>query len=458
MVGESSGQRCTISARLEDYLAMAVGQPLPAAVETKTKAHLLDTLAAIISGSRLRAGRLATAFAASLGGPAEAVVLGTGTVTSAMHAALANGMSAHADETDDSHVEGRFHPGCAIVPAALAMAERKGASGQQLLRAVAVGYDVGTRFTLALGFTGPRSGTHSTHCLASNFAAAAAAGSIARFNQKQFGHLISYAVQQASGIPYWQRDPDHVEKAFDFGGMGARNGVYSAMMVEAGFTGVTDVLTGPHSYLSAFAEQPQPEELVAELGSRFEVMRASIKKWSVGSPIQSALDALTELIASHQLTADNVATITAHMPDDRLQIVDNRDMPDVCLQHLLAATLVDGTMTFAASHDVTRMQDSKVLAVRSRINVVASAELTKARPERQSIVEVTTSDGQRLRHHAKVVRGTPDNPMTYDEVERKAIDLITPILGQPRATQLAAHIASLETMPDVRDLRPLLIA
>jgi 2-methylcitrate dehydratase PrpD len=184
-------------------------------------------------------------------------------------------------------------------------------------------------------------------------------------------------------------------------------------------------------------------------------MRASIKKWSVGSPIQSALDALTALIEAHALSADNVARLTVHMPDDRLTIVDDRDMPDVCLQHCLAVTLLDGTMSFAAAHDVPRMRDADVQDVRRRIGVVPSAELTRARPERQSIVEIVTTDGRALRHHAKAVRGTPDNPMTAAEVEAKAQELFTPVLGAAKAKVLVERVRMLESVADIRELRSL---
>lgn len=456
MSGQSSGSRCETSRRLADYIAAAATAVLPAAVVAKTRLHILDTLAAIVSGRTLRAGRLGARFAASTGGRGEATVLGTATVTGPVDAALANALAGHADETDDSHLAGRFHPGCAVLPAALAMAEARGADGASLIRAVALGYDVGARSTLALGYPEPRSGTHSTHCLGANFGAAAAAGAIAQLNAQQAMHLISYAVQQASGIAYWQRDPDHVEKAFDFGGMGARNGVTAALLVEAGFTGVADVLTGPHSYLSAFAVNADPDALVAELGSRFEIMRASIKKWSVGSPIQSALDAMTALVQAHGLTPANVDRITVHVPDDRLTVVDDRDMPDVCLQHCIAVALLDGTMSFAAAHDVARMNDPAIREVRRRITVVPSPELTRARPERQAIVEIATADGRTLRHHAQSVRGTPDNPMDAGEVEAKAQELLATVLGARKASALVEQVRALEEIDDVRSLRPLL--
>ncbi len=448
----------SITTRLAAHIAAAAETPLPAEVMLRARLHLLDSLAAIVSGSRLKAGRLAAAFVAGEGGRAEACLPGTELVTTATLAAFANAMAAHADETDDSHLGGRFHPGCAVVPAALALGESRGASGAALLRAVVAGYDIGARATLALGFSAPRSGTHSTHCLGANFGAAAAAGVLAGLDARQCEYLLSYATQQASGIAYWQRDSEHVEKAFDFGGMGARNGVFAARFVASGASGVPGSLTGDFSYLSAFAENAAPEALVDGLGQRYEILAASIKKWCVGSPIQAALDSLTALIAEHELKPADVAQLRAIMPDDRFTIVNNRDMPDVCLQHLLALTLVDGGLSFASSHDHARMTDPAVLALRERIEAIPDAELTRARPARQAIIEIDCVDGRRLRHRTRAVLGTPDNPMSEDQVEEKARDLMAPVLGAARAEELIAALRGLEFLDDVRKLRPLLQA
>lgn len=447
-----------IALRLADHIAAALDRPLPAAVAEKTKHHVLDTLAAMLSGSRLKPGRLAAAYVETLGGHPRATVIGTRLVTSAVHAALANGMMGHADETDDSHLGGRFHPGCGIAPAALAIAEQEGRSGTDLLRAVALGYDVGARVTMSLGYARPNTARHSTHSLGPAFGAAAAAAALLRLAPSQVRHVLSYAAQQASGIPFWQRDAEHVEKAFDFGGMGARNGVYAATMVAAGFTAVDDPLSGAHNLFTAFAEAARPEALVAELGERFEISNASIKKWCVGSPIQAALDSLTAMMAEHGVRADDVRRLVAHMPDDRIHIVDNRAMPDVCLQHLLALMLVDGGLTFQTSHDYERMSEPAVLAVRRRIEVVPSPELTAAVPARQAIVEIETTRGARLSHRTRAVRGTPENPMDRADVEAKSLDLATPVIGEARARQLVAAIFDLDRLGDVAGLRPLLQA
>ncbi|MBL8696842.1 MAG: MmgE/PrpD family protein [Alphaproteobacteria bacterium] len=441
---------------LSEYVAGAIDRPLPERVTVKTRQHLLDSLCAIVSGARLKAGLLASRYVAEIGGVGEALAIGTGRLVPAAQAALANGMAGHADETDDSHLAGRFHPGCAIVPAALAVAERQDATGEALLRAVTVGYDVGVRANLSLGFSRPDTVRHSTHSIGTGFGAAAAAAALLRLRPQQVRHVVSYAAQQASGIPFWQRDPYHVEKAFDFGGMPARNGVSAALMVAAGFSAVEDPLAGRHSFFTAFGEAAQPARIVEALGERFEIENASIKKWCVGSPIQAVLDAVTALIAAHRLPVAAIARIAVTMPDDRIHIVDGRSMPDVCVQHLVALALLDGTVSFEAAHDHDRMTDPAVLDLRRRMTLVPSAELTVAKPARQAIVEIETTGGERLRHHAKAVRGTPENPMTQSEVDAKARDLVDPILGAERGAALVARIGALDAGMRVRELRPLL--
>src|SRR5262249_45316329 len=135
---------------LSAYIATAPRRPLPPTVVEKTKHHILDTIAAMVSGSCLGPGKKAIAYVKTLGGAKEACVIGSNIITAAGNAALANGMLAHADETDDSHAASLTHPGCGIVPAALAMAERERRNGAALLRAVALGYDVGCRLTQSL--------------------------------------------------------------------------------------------------------------------------------------------------------------------------------------------------------------------------------------------------------------------------------------------------------------------
>jgi 2-methylcitrate dehydratase PrpD len=439
---------------LSAYIAQALKKPLPAAVLEKTKHHLLDTVAAMVSGSRLLPGRKAVSFVNTLGGTKEACVVGSRIVTNAVNAALANGMSAHADETDDSHAASLTHPGCGVVPAALAMAEREGRNGQALLRALALGYDVCARLTQSLDPYRFREDGHSTHSFGPTFGAAAAAGALAGLKQAQVRHLLSYAAQQASGISCWMRDPEHIEKAFDFGGMPARNGVAAASMVAHGLTGVEDVFSGERSFFVAY--KGQPEALVRGLGESFEIMNASIKRWSVGSPIQAPLDSLLELQKETPFGIDDINSAVVRVAHQGANTVDNRDMPDICMQHMCAVMLLDGTVTFKSSHDRKRMRDRRVVAMREKIELLGDDELSRAMPSRQGIVEIALRDGRRLRHHTRAVRGTPQNPMTRAEVDAKSYDLMVPVIGPVRARKLCDAIWNLERLADVRRLRPLL--
>ena len=196
-----------VTQALCDYVATTLERDMPPEVVAKTKLHILDTIAAMVSGSRLKAGEMAARYVDSLGGKLQATVIGTGILTSAVNAALANGMAAHGDETDDSHLRGRFHPGCGIVPAALATAELADRNGNDLLRAVALGYDIGARLTLALGFGKIYTEHHSTHSLSTNFGAAAAASAMLCLDARGVRHAFSFAAQQASGVPYWEQRP-----------------------------------------------------------------------------------------------------------------------------------------------------------------------------------------------------------------------------------------------------------
>jgi 2-methylcitrate dehydratase PrpD len=447
--------------QLAGYCAAVPDAPLPEAVEEKVRHHVLDTIAAMVSGSRLVPGTRALSYIGTQGGTPEASIPGSSLRTSATNAALAGGMLAHADETDDSHAASLTHPGCAIVPAALAMAQRRHATGTELLRAVALGYDLGCRMTLSLHAYDFRDAGHSTHSFGPTFGAAVAAGALAHLDERQVRHLLSYAAQQVSGVACWMRDPDHVEKAFDFGGMAARNGVAAATMVEHGFTGVEDVFSGQRNFYLAYDESarigraPVPERLVEELGETFEIVNTNIKRWSVGSPIQAPLDGLFALIHDEGLRAEDVARVDVRVAHHGAVTVNDRDMANICLQHLCALMLVDRNVTFVSAHDQERMADPAVLEVRRRIDLHGDDEMTAAMPSRQAFLDLEYRDGRRRRVHVDAVRGTYDNPMTRAEVDAKCFDLMAPVLGEDRARRLCDAVWSISDVDDVSTLAEL---
>ena len=448
----------TVTTRLARYMVAARDQSLSADVTREAKHRILDTLAAIVSGSHLSPGEAAIRYVRSQGGTPEASVLTTNIRTSAVNAALANGMFAHADETDDFEPVTKAHPGCAVVPAAFAMGERGGRSGAEVLKAIVLGYDLCCRFLMALGPDHVRATHRSAEGTSATFGAAAAAAALARLDERGMRFALSYAAQQVSGIWSWTRDTEHIEKAFDFGGMGARNGVSAALMVQAGFTGVADVLDGEHNLIEALSTEPRPEEMVADLGRRFYVTETAIKTFSVGYPIQAPLDALLTLRREHSLTPANVARIVARLPEDGALIVSNRAMPDVNIQYVLAVGLIDGTISFEDSHSQARMKDPQVLAVKERVELVADRSLLDPAAPRSGRVEVTLRDGRTVTHFTRHPPGTRENPLDTDGVNEKARGLIEPVLGRDRTTGIIQMVNQLETVGNIRDLVRLLTA
>jgi len=442
---------------LSSYMADAKDGPIPPDVVEKAKHHILDTIAAMVSGSELPPGRAALALARAQAGRPTSTVVGSNVLTGPMDAALVNGLLAHSDETDDSHGESQSHPGASIVPAALALGEELNISGQHFVRAVTLGYDVGPRMTMALGGAAFRDQTRrSTHAFAGTFGSAAAAGCVAGLNQDQMRWLLDYASQQAAGYAIWGRDTDHIEKGFVFGGMPARNGVTAAMLVRAGWNGVNDVFSGDDNFFQVNAPKGNPATLVDGLGDRFEIVNTDIKKWTVGTPIQGPLDAIDTMRRKRSFEADAVKEVVVRLAPSVGSVVDNRDIPDICLQHMVAVMLADKTASFQAAHDKARMKDAALLRQRSKVKYMPDAALAQLLPVRVAIVEVTLTDGTRLTERVEAVRGTVRNPMSRGEVVDKARDLIAPVLGAATAQKLIDAVLALESQKQVGALRPLL--
>jgi 2-methylcitrate dehydratase PrpD len=430
---------------LVEYMLAARQAKLPAEVVQKGKSHILDSLAAIVSGSRLKPGQLGLQHARAQGGKEECSVLGTNFKTTPITAAFANGMSGHANETDDSNSQ--LHPGCAIVPAAWALAESQARNGDALLRAVILGYDIGFRFHQAFE---PRSTSFGA-----NFGAAAAAGALAELDALKLCYLISYAAQQASGSRAWVADDEHIEKAFDYAGMPARNGVTAALLVKMEYSGNRDVLEGDKGIVETYAPC-DPKKLLAELGQRFTITSCLVKKYSVGSPMMEAVDATVHMAAEHQINPDDVIKVIARLPESGARTVNNRHMPDVNIQYILAAIIVEGQLTFEAAHDYQRFGNPRVLALKEKVQLIGDEEMERSGKRFQGLVEITLKDGRILREHVINCRGRPENPMDPEEVEKKAAWLMEPVLGKKNVDQIIEASRRLETVDSIRGLSSLL--
>jgi 2-methylcitrate dehydratase PrpD len=442
------------SDNLIQFISTAHSAPLSDAVIEKTKHHIVDTMAAIISGIKLHVGIRALSVVPAFTGREEALVVGTNIMLPAYAAAMINAMLAHADETDDSHASAKFHPGCGIIPSALALAQQQGASGVNVIRAVALGYDVGARTLETLGPMPLNMAGHASHAFGPLFGCGAVAGYMLGFDAQKNQHLLSYLGHEVSGLSCWMSDTDHIQKAYVFGAMAAKNALFVALLCQHEWTGCEEVIAAERGLLAAYGNSEHGRTLEEPLVLGDEILHSDIKKWCVGSPIQAPLDSLEAMLASIPEDVSQIKSIEVEIQANEVFIVEARLMPNISLQHLLALFLVDRQLTFSSVHDVSRMNDSAILALRARVKLIPNLELQRS-GGRQAIVRVFLNNGDVLSHHTPRVRGTWENAMRRDEVHAKAHELIEPIMGKQATTTLLNGLWNLEKL-DAEELTALI--
>lgn len=392
-------------------------------VRQATELHLLDSLAAVISGRVMPVGEAAARWLDTRRAPGRCSVAGEVSSLHPEEAAFVNAICAHADESDDSHEPSRSHPGASIVPTAIAVGEHLDRSGPEVLEAIALGYEACALMNRLIWPTaGQRRRAHaSTHGMGGLWGSAVAAATLHRFDESQLRSMIAYTGQLASGTGTWLRDEHHVEKAFVFSGMPAWNSVRAAELVAIGWPGVPDTFDGDVTFFSAMGSDVDTSAMERAASGPPVVVETNIKKYCVGSPAQAAVQAAEELRTAG-LDPAEVLAVRCHLPVDLAYIVDQRDMSNINVQYLVARTLVDGTCTYAAAHDA---EGATIPAVAKMLKCTVLVADPEMEPIRQARLEVDVVDGSTRATTVFPVRGTKDDPMTRAEVEDKAYDLLS---------------------------------
>lgn len=162
---------------------------------------------------------------------------------------------------------------------------------------------------------------------------------------------------------------------------------------------------------------------------------------------------MDNIFRKHEVDAENVRSIVVRLAHTEARIVDNREIPVICLQHRVSVMLLDQTVSFKTAHDRARMSDPDVLRVRAKVELIPSAELEALEPARHAIVEMTLNDGMVLTDHVAHVRGTVDNPWIAARWCARRRDLIEPVFGKANSAGLIEKLMELEKLNDLRGLR-----
>lgn len=438
----------------ERIVAQRASQLSPA-VRHDAAIHVVDTAAAMVSAALLPSGSAILDFAGHwLGNAGAAQVVGAALAGPAIDVARVNGMLAHADETDDSHQASLTHPGCAVVPAALAVAQQVGATGAAFLDAVVIGYEVTARMNLALGpairvRTGSRP---SSHALGGVFGATAASCSLLGADEEQTAEALSYAAQLASGVNTYYRDRRHVQKAFVFGGMPASNGVLAAQMIMAGLPGMPDPFDEEPNFLAVHSPDADVEWLTGGWQAPYAVSETNIKRYPVGSPAQAVVEC-AEAIATRVQDWRRVAAVRLRLPADAAHVVSHRKSPNLDSRYLAAVCLIEGRLGFARAHDLEAPGQEPFAGLISVTDVLPDDTLTGTRG---GIVEVVLDDGTVLEEGTRAPLGTRGAPLPEEFALDKARFLFTETHGKAFAERVLDVVLDLERAGDLDALGALL--
>lgn len=399
--------------------------------------HVLDTLAAIVVCRDLEPSIVARRYAATNSGGGRSTILGTTERASLLDAVFASAMTGHGAEINDFMPSVFVQPGPAIVSTALGIAEQRGSTGDALVRSILVGYELAARIPRSVGVDNLRRGGVATHGIAPVFGAATAGAVLADLPEDRIGDLLSCCVQQASGSWQWLLDVEHIEKSLVFAGMGARNGLHAVLLVEAGFRGVRECLDVAGGWRAGFDRGDADGRALLDFSDLTAMHDTAYKRYPVGGPTQPAISALLELV--EVVDAGEIDRVLIEMPG-RAAAFRDAEMPALNLRYLTALILSDGRLDFVATQSLERMHtDSAIGSWMDRVEVVhdPAQETGTGRDRAESArVTITLVDGTVHERFVPFVRGFPSHPMSRDDVETKARELLAPHLGDERTATI----------------------
>ncbi len=431
-------------------------EKLPREVVAKAKDLILDQIGIMMGVSTMPWSRIIFDYVKDWGdSKPEATVAHYGYKTKAENAVFANASFGHGFEIDDLYVRGSSHPGCVTVPSALAMAEREGASGKDVILAVVAGYEVTGRINTTITPSSQLRGFHSATSVSGTFGAAAAAGRILGFDTDLMLNAIAIAGSHSAGVTEYDQGGGSVKRMH--AGMAAHGGVRSALLAQKGLTGPGTIIEGKHGFCHSFADEYDLSHITDKLGTEYPVVMGSgFKAYCACAGMHSGIDALRELKARYTFRADDVAEIVMGTNRRSIHHVEAKPVDITSAQFSaafgLALTMIRGSNGFKDYTDET-VHDRNILKLADKIKMEVDRECDSEYPKtRAARVTVTLKNGEKLATKVDYCKGTPQNPMTRDEFEGKFRGLAASVADRERIDQILKTVYALDEQKDVSAL------
>ncbi len=433
---------------------------MPLDARERTKELLLDLLGVTARGSAEQSSHAAARFVAEQVAVGPATVIGTGFTTSAAWAALANGTAAHAIEMDDVTTESSLHPGVAVIPAALAVAEARGSTPIELLESIVAGYEATMRVGNALNpASAYRRGFHPTG-VAGVFGAATAAGRLQRLDRAALVNALGVAGTLAAGSLEYLSDGSFTKRLN--AGWAAHAGIVAAGLASSGFTGPATVFEGRLGVLHAYSDDPRPERLLADLGNPLQVMRVSIKPYACCRYSHGLIDCILQLRRTYAIRPDDVAAVRLGVLSGGALLV-----AEPIEQKRAPANVVDAQFSapFAAAvalvrgaagreeHSLANLTDPIIQSLMERTACYRDPSLDAVYPKQwPAAASITLKNGRTVEARIEHATGEPENPVPRAALIDKFVSLSENRLPADKAQRLAERILSIEEEANLRDV------
>jgi 2-methylcitrate dehydratase PrpD len=436
------------SEELAAFIANHPYESIPEGALRENRRRILDTLGVAIGARRARPVEILLEATRELGGAPQAGVPAQDLRTSVTNAARLVGVMSHVLDFDDTHIPTIIHPSGPALAAALPLAELREKSGRELLAAFTFGVEAGCRVALALGKAHYDIGWHVTGT-AGTVGAAAASSRLLGLDERRTHNALSIAATEAAG----QRVQFGAMTKSLHTGNAAANGALAALLAERGYTASRKGFEGTRGLLNVASSAPSPEELSEGLGERWETFRIGIKPYSCGVVTHPGIEAVRELARSTEAHPEDVEHIELGVHPLVLELTNKRE-PRTGLEGKFSIAFAGAIAWLEGTARHRQFTDDKVnrpdvKELRDRISVVEDRSLGQT----EATATVHLRSGESHSEHIRHATGTPENPISDEELQEKFTELVEPELGEEAARRV---IVCVEKLAEDDSLKPLL--
>lgn len=445
-----------VTCKLVDFICNIDFEQLTTNTIKMTGLVLLDWLGSAAAGSKEPPAEMILNLVKELGGNPEATLLAGGAKSSCLNAALLNGAISHIVELDDVHRASIIHPGAAILPAVLALAEKRNISGRDLITSIVVGYEVAIRVAEAITpshyYYWHTTGTCGT------FGAAAAVSKLLGLDANKTTWALGNAGTQASGL--WEFLADGAMSKHLHSGKAAMNGMLAALLAERGFTGATRILEGERGFCWATANEVDFSKITEGLGEApYKIEEISFKIHSSCRHTHSAVDVVLEMLQKYKFIIDEVERIRIRTYKTALDITNNYNpcstyAAKFSMPFCIALALSKGKCGFDEFKKVS-FDDSEIHALMKKIEIILDPELDAQHPELwPARVEISTIAGDVYEGFSGYPMGDPENPVSREQLEQKFLTMASQPWGIDKAKIILEACRNIENTTQISKLLP----